>query len=55
VEFIDGVHGFVKMLDRVASDKASFFTALKDVYLFNQVYLEQGKPITERQGKVRDY
>ena len=42
VEFIDGTHGFVEMLHRVASDKAGVFAALKDVSLFNQVHLEHG-------------
>jgi hypothetical protein len=42
VEFIDGTHGFVEMIHRVTSDKAGVFTALKDVHLFNQVYLEHG-------------
>lgn len=42
VEFIDGTHGFVEMSHRVMSDKAGVFTSLKDVHLFNQVYLEHG-------------
>jgi hypothetical protein len=42
VEFIDGTHGFVEMSQRVKSDKAGVFAALKDVSLFNQVHLEHG-------------
>ncbi len=42
VEFIDGTHGFVEMSHRVTSNKAGVFAALKDVHLFNQVYLEHG-------------
>jgi hypothetical protein len=42
VEFIDGTHGFVEMAQRVKSDKAGVFAALKDVNLFNQVHLEYG-------------
>lgn len=42
VEFIDGTHGFVEMSQRVKSDKAGVFAALKDVSLFNQVHLEYG-------------
>lgn len=42
VEFIDGVHGFVEMSQRVKSDKAGIFAMLKDASLFNQVHLEHG-------------
>ena len=42
VEFIDGTYGFVEMSQRVKSNKAGVFAALKDVSLFNQVHLEHG-------------
>jgi hypothetical protein len=42
VEFVDGTYGFVDMSRRVASDKAGVFAVLKDISLFNQVYLECG-------------
>jgi hypothetical protein len=42
VEFVDGTHGFVEMEQRVTSEKAGVFAALKNVALFNQVYLEYG-------------
>jgi len=42
VEFIDGTHGFVEMVNLVMSDKAGVFAILKDIHLFNQVYLEYG-------------
>jgi len=42
VEFIDGTHGFVEMANRVTSKNAGVFAALKNVDLFNQVYLEYG-------------
>ncbi|MCX7126189.1 MAG: DUF2442 domain-containing protein [Gammaproteobacteria bacterium] len=42
VTFIDGTHGFVDMNLRVASERAGVFSVLKDVKLFNQVYLEYG-------------
>jgi hypothetical protein len=42
VEFIDGTCGVVEMSRRVTSDQAGVFAILKDVNLFNQVYLEHG-------------
>lgn len=42
VEFIDGIHGFVEMEHRVTNKKAGVFAALKNVDLFNQVYIEYG-------------
>lgn len=42
VEFVDGTHGFVEMEHRVTSKKAGVFAALKNIDLFNQVYLEYG-------------
>lgn len=42
VEFVDGTHGFVEMEHRVTSENAGVFAALKNVALFNQVYLEYG-------------
>ena len=42
VEFIDGTHGCVDLSHRVMSKKAGVFAALKDIRLFNQVYLEHG-------------
>ena len=42
VEFVDGTHGFVEMENRVISKKAGVFAALKNVDLFNQVYIEYG-------------
>ena len=42
VEFIDGTHGFVEMRDLIMSDRSGVFVALKDITLFNQVYLEYG-------------
>src|SRR3990167_4924647 len=42
VTFVDGTHGFVDMKLLVASEDAGVFAVLKDVELFNQVYLEYG-------------
>jgi len=42
VEFNDGVHGFVNMEKRIKSRHAGIFSALKDINLFNQVYLSYG-------------
>ncbi len=42
VEFVDGTHGYVEMSRRVMSEKAGVFAKLKDIQLFNQVYLEYG-------------
>jgi hypothetical protein len=42
VEFIDGTRGFVEMSRRVVSNKAGVFAVLKEISLFNQVYLEHG-------------
>jgi hypothetical protein len=42
VEFIDGLHGFVEMEQRIMSPKAGVFSSLSDINLFNQVYLEYG-------------
>lgn len=42
VEFIDGTHGFVEMKQQIMSQKAGVFAVLKDINIFNQVYLEHG-------------
>lgn len=42
VEFVDGTQGLVDMLQRINSTKAGVFAQLKDITLFNQVYLEHG-------------
>lgn len=42
VEFIDGTCGVVEMSELVKSDKAGVFTVLKDLNLFNQVYVQHG-------------
>jgi len=42
VEFIDGTQGSVEMSHRILSDKPGVFAKLKDIQLFNQVYLESG-------------
>ena len=42
VEFIDGTHGYVEMSQRVKSANAGVFAVLKDINIFNQVYLEHG-------------
>ncbi len=42
VEFIDGTHGLVEMQQRIISNKAGVFAKLKDLTIFNQVYLEYG-------------
>jgi hypothetical protein len=42
VDFVDGTHGLVEMSQRVTNDNAGVFAVLKEVALFNQVYLEQG-------------
>lgn len=42
VEFADGTHGFVEMQLRVMSPTAGVFSKLKDIDIFNKVYLEYG-------------
>lgn len=42
VEFLDGTQGFVEMKQRILSPKAGVFIKLRDITLFNQVYLEHG-------------
>ena len=42
VKFIDGTEGFVKMSNLVMSDNAGIFVNLKDLSIFNQVYLSHG-------------
>ena len=42
VEFIDGTCGLVEMQQRITSNKAGVFAKLKDLTIFNQVYLEYG-------------
>ncbi|MBV8801798.1 MAG: DUF2442 domain-containing protein [Gammaproteobacteria bacterium] len=42
MEFIDGTRGFVEMYRRVTSNKAGVFATLKDINIFNQVYIEYG-------------
>lgn len=41
VEFIvDGTHGFVGVKQQIMGSKASVFGMLKDINIFNQVYME---------------
>lgn len=42
VKFIDGTYGTVKMSELVKSDKSGIFMVLKDLSLFNQVYIQHG-------------
>ncbi len=42
VEFNDGVHGYVEMIQLIMSNKAGVFAALKDLDLFNQAHLQYG-------------
>lgn len=42
VKFMDGLQGFVNILQLVNSDKAGVFEALKDKDYFKQVYVEHG-------------
>ena len=42
VEFLDGTKGFVEMKQRILSLKAGVFIRLRDITLFNQVYLDYG-------------
>lgn len=42
VEFIDGTQGTVEMKTLIFSNHAGVFAALKDVNLFNQVFLSYG-------------
>ena len=42
VEFVDGTHGLVEMQQRITNKKAGVFAKLKDLTIFNQVYLEYG-------------
>lgn len=42
VEFIDGTSGLVDMKNFIASDEAGVFSILKNINLFNQVYLNYG-------------
>lgn len=42
VVFIDDTHGFVEMEQRIMSPKAGVFSSLRNINLFNQVYLEYG-------------
>ncbi|EKD74232.1 MAG: hypothetical protein ACD_45C00025G0002 [uncultured bacterium] len=42
VTFNDGTHGFVHMAERVKSQNAGVFSALKDTQVFNKVHLEYG-------------
>jgi hypothetical protein len=42
VKFLDGTHGTVKMSELVLGDKAGIFAVLKDLSLFNQVYIQHG-------------
>lgn len=42
VEFTDGLHGFVDLSQRVVSSTAGIFSSLKDLSIFNKVYIEYG-------------
>lgn len=42
VEFVDGMHGFVEMVNLITSNKAGVFAALKDLDVFDQVFLSHG-------------
>ncbi len=42
VKFLDGTQGFVEMKQWILSPKAGVFIKLRDIALFNQVYLEHG-------------
>jgi hypothetical protein len=42
VDFNDGIRGFVEMQGLITSDNAGVFKILKDVDIFNQVYLDCG-------------
>ncbi len=42
VEFTDGTSGLVDISHRIMSENAGIFATLKDIDLFNQVYLEHG-------------
>lgn len=42
VEFVDGTHGLVEMKQRIMSQKSGVFEKLRNLQLFNQVYLEHG-------------
>jgi len=42
VEFNDGAHGFVEMVNLIMSEGAGVFAALKDMDLFNKAHLEYG-------------
>lgn len=42
VEFVDGVKGRVIMQDWIFSSKAGVFAALRDLKIFNQVFIEYG-------------
>jgi len=42
VEFNDGTCGLVEMFNLIMSNEAGVFANLRDINLFNQVYLEYG-------------
>lgn len=42
VEFVDGIKGHVLMKERVFSQNAGVFAKLKDINLFNQVFVHYG-------------
>lgn len=42
VEFVDGTSGFVELANLIVSDKAGVFAALKNLDLFNQVFVQYG-------------
>lgn len=42
VEFNDGAHGFIEMVQLIMSDKAGVFAALKDQAIFYKAHLEYG-------------
>lgn len=42
VQFIDGLEGYVDLLSLVSGKNAGVFSALRDIKLFDQVYLDHG-------------
>ena len=50
VEFVDGLHGFVDLSQRVLSPTAGVFEKLKDSEFFNKVTIEYG--VATWQGEI---
>lgn len=42
VTFVDGLHGYVDLSNKISRDDAGVFAKLKDPALFNQVFVEYG-------------